>query len=214
MHWKRALLIIVAIALGAGVLTFNWKVLRATQATVQAPSASASASARLEAPSVTFVDPSKGPKDATNTIVVFGDYLCAYCQASDQAIDQLLQARPDDVRVVWKNDPSPLHPGAGTAAEAAMCAAKQGAFWSFHQKLFDGQQTFDQVAMTIVADNLGLDTTAFGSCLSKHETKPLVDRTVTEGQALGIKALPTFFINGTRHEGALTYDQLLQAISR
>jgi len=214
MHWKRTLLIIVAIALGTGVLAFSWKVARTAQAPVQDASASAPSSRHLDAPEVTFVDPYKGPKDAKNTIVEFGDYLCAFCQASNQAIDQLLHDRPNDVRFVWKNDPSPLHPGADTAAEAAMCAAKQGAFWNFHDKLFAGQQTYDQISMTVTADNLGLDTAAFSRCLSSHDTQPLVARTLSEAQALGIQALPTFYINGTRYEGELSYDQLLEAISR
>jgi protein-disulfide isomerase len=39
-----------------------------------------------------------------------------------------------------------------------------------------------------------------------------VERTVDEGLALGIDALPTFFINGKRMVGALTYEELLEAI--
>lgn len=214
MHWKRSLLIIVAAALGTGVLAFSWNVIRATRRSAQDAAASAPAARHLDAPEVTYIDPSKGPKDAKNTIVEFGDYLCAYCQASSQAIDQLLQARPNDVRFVWKNDPSPLHPGADTAAEAAMCASRQGAFWTFHDKLFTDQQTYDQISMTVMADNLDLDTAAFGNCLSSRDARPLVERTVAEAQALGIQALPTFFINGKRYEGALSYDQLLQAIAQ
>lgn len=214
MHWQRRLLIIVAAALGVGVLAFDFKVIQATQGRPASAPAAVSATARLDAPAVTYVDPSTGPQDAKHTIVEFGDYLCGACQSSHLAIDQLLQNLPNDVRYVWKNDPSPLHPGADIAAEASMCAAKQGAFWDYHRKLFDDQQMYNQVSLTVTADNLGLDATAFGQCMANHAALPLVERTVAEGRALGIEALPTLFIDGQRHEGAMTYDQLLQAISR
>jgi protein-disulfide isomerase len=213
MRWKPYLLLAIALTLGCGVLVFYWKVIQTTQGPPPAAVASAAPTRHLDAPEVTYVDPSLGPKDAKNTIVEFGDYLCPYCKDGQAAIDQLLQARPTDVRFVWKNDPSPLHPGAADAAEAAMCADKQGAFWTYHRKLFDSQETFDQSALLVTATDLNLDANTFGSCLSNHDAKPLVDRTVEEGGALGIKALPTYFIDGKRYEGQLTYDELLQAIA-
>jgi len=213
MALKRALFILVSLCIGLGVLAFYWKIIRTTQG--QREDVAAQAPTRhLVAPEVTFVDPSLGPKDAKFTIVEFGDYLCPFCRDGGPAIDKLLAQHPDDVRFVWKHDPSPLHVDADRAAEAAMCADKQGAFWAYHRQLLEEQDTYNDTALTLAAADLGLDTTAFTACLVNHEAKPLVDRTVEEGRALGITGLPTFFINGTRYDGAMTYDQLEQAIAK
>ncbi len=213
MAWKRALFIIVTLLLGFGVLAFYWKIIRTTQGPTTRDDAGKTAPARhLEAPQVSFVDPSIGPKDAKVVIVEFGDYLCPFCRDTGLAVDKLLSQRPNDIRFVWKHDPSPLHAGAEHAAEAAMCADKQGAFWKYHRQLLERQATYDDTALSLAASDLSLEVGAFTDCLVKHDTKPLVDRTVEEGQALGIQSLPTFFINGKRHEGEMTYDELVQAV--
>jgi protein-disulfide isomerase len=214
MRWKHDALIAIAILLGTGVLVFYWKVIQTTQAHQTAAVITAAPTKHLTAPSITYVDPSLGPKEAKHTIVEFGDYLCPYCKAGGEAIDRLVNERPNDVRFVWKNDPSPLHPGADNAAEAAMCAEKQGAFWNYHRKLFESQSSFEQAALLVTATDINLDSASFGSCLSNHDAQPLVDRTVEEGRALGITALPTYFIDGTRYEGQMTYEQLLKAIEK
>ena len=213
MPWKRRLFLAIALLLGSGVLVFYWKVIRTTQGQPPAAQVAPAAPERhLDQPSVTVVDPSIGPRDAKVTIVEFGDYLCPYCRNSGDNIDRLLQERPNDLRFVWKNDPSPLHAGADVAAEAAMCADAQGAFWPYHRKLFASQDTFSEAALTVTANDLNLDMNAFVSCLSNHEEKPKVDRTVEEGKELGVTGLPTFYINGTRYEGEMSYDELVTAI--
>jgi protein-disulfide isomerase len=212
MAWKRALLIAASTLIAIGVLGFYWKIIRTTQGPGAGAAAQAAPTRHLDAPQITFVDPSIGPKDAKFVIVEFGDYLCPFCRDSGQAIDQLLAKHPADVRFVWKHDPSPLHPGADRIAEAAMCAGKQGAFWTYHKRMLESQDTYNDTALALAAGDLGLDTGKFTDCLVKDETKPLIDRTVAEGQALGVTGLPTFFINGKRYEGATTYDQLEQAL--
>ena len=92
-----------------------------------------------------------------------------------------------------------------------MCAMRQDRFWEYHTALFDEVGQFDQASLTILANRLDLDGEAFGDCLAAHETRPLVERTITEAQALGLTGVPTFFINGARFEGAMSYEDLLQA---
>lgn len=210
MPWKRHLFTLGAAAVGAGVIAFYWNVAvrppaeerRAETPTDVAP---------MEQPLVTVVDPAKGPKDAAVTIVEFGDHACPHCRSTQEAADRLLAAYPGRVRFVWKSAPSPLHPGSDVAAEAALCAARGGKFWEYHARLFENSGLFDQASMAILANELGLDPTEFSACLTQDQTLPLVERTVTEARALGLTSVPTLFINGKRHEGAMTYEQLLEA---
>lgn len=209
MHWKRTLLLLVGAAIGAAVLAFYWDVVdtEAPQA-VEAETAKPTA---MEEPFVTFVDPAKGPRDALVTIVEFGDHACPHCRTAQRDVERLLAEHPAEIRFVWKSAPSPLHPGADTAAEAALCAMRQGRFWEFHEALFDEGGPFEQASLAVMASRLDLDTVAFGDCLTAHESRPLVERTVTEAQALGLTGVPTFFVNGVRFEGAMSYEELLQA---
>ena len=62
-----------------------------------------------------------------------------------------------------------------------------------------------------MASDLKLDTVQFNECLIRDITLPLVEKTVTEAKALGLTSIPTLFINGVRYEGAVSYEQLLEA---
>ncbi len=210
MHWKRNLFVLGSAAVGFGVLAAFW-ISTSPPAASEESVPETSAPSPIDAPFVTFVDPAKGPADAEVTIVEFGDHACPYCRTTQGAVDRLLSEYPSRVRFVWKSAPSPLHPGAETAAEAALCAQRQGRFWDFHDRLFAEPSTFDQASMVILANELRLDGVAFGECLASDAARPLVERTVLEARALGVTGIPTLFINGVRHEGAMSYEQLLEA---
>ena len=209
MRWKQAFFILAAAAVGAAVLASYWRVALPSSDDADAVTEGASP-APIDAPFVTVVDPSMGPKDAAVTIVEFGDHACPYCRSAQEAIDRLLEEHPKDVRLVWKSAPSPLHPGADVAAEAALCAGRQGKFWQYHARLFD-IGAFNQTSVAILANELDLDSVQFNECIMQGLARPLVERTVTEARALGLKSIPTLFIGGVRYEGALSYDQLLEA---
>lgn len=211
MRWQRHLFVLGAAAVGFGILALYWKTVSARPEAPTAADRRPAAVASQQAPFVTFVDPSKGPADAAVTIIEFGDHACPHCRTAQAAVDRLMAAHPTAVRFVWKSAPSPIHPGSQTAAEAALCAARQGRFWEFHAALFERADMLDEASMAILSGELGLDTTAFVACLSNHETAPLVERTSTEARALGLTGIPTMYVNGVRYDGALTYDQLLEA---
>ncbi len=194
---------------GALVLFAYWRTTTADDAPAAAPVESAPAP--IDKPFVTFVDPSRGPKDAEATVIAFGDHACPYCRSVHEALERLAAERSGRVRVVWKSAPSALHPGSDTAAEAALCADRQGRFWDFHAALYENPGLFDQASLALIASDLDLDTTAFNACLMDGATRPLVERTIDEARALGLTAIPTLFIGDRRYEGAMSYEQLLEA---
>jgi len=210
MHWKRTIFTLCAAAIGFAVLASYWYV-EVRDDGGDADATPPAVLAAIDAPFVTMVDPMKGPKDAKTTVVEFGDHACPYCKSAQDSLDRLLTEHPADVRIVWKSAPSPLHPGSDTAAEAALCAGRQGKFWEYHARLFEDSGAFTQASMAILANDLGLDSTQFNECIVQGLTRPLVERTVTEARALGLTSIPTLFIDGVRYEGALSYDQLLEA---
>ena len=84
--------------------------------------------------------PAMGPKDAKVTIVEFSDFECPFCSRAFGTVNQIKEAYPNDVKIVYKHLPlSNIHPNAQKAAEASICAGDQGKFWEMHDKMFEAQ---------------------------------------------------------------------------
>ena len=147
-------------------------------------------------------DPVLGPSDAPVTIVEFTDFQCPYCQRAAGTVRELLKRYGSSLRLVFKAAPTPSHPRAIPAAEAALCAGRQGKFWAFYDWAFAHQDGLSNEAFTKEATALGLDTAKFSSCMSGHEELPLIQSTKREARQLGITGTPTFFINGRMLAGA------------
>ena len=119
---------------------------------------------------------------------------------------------PDKVRVVFKDFPLASHEGAIPAAEAARCAGEQGRFWEYHDLLFVAQPAFARADLLTYAARLGLSAEAFTACLDSGRYREAVKADVAEGRAAGVRATPTFFVNGQRLVGAQPYEAFRDAI--
>lgn len=96
-------------------------------------------------------------------------------------------------------------PDALRAAEAAACAADQGAYWQYHETLFLNQSSpegFSNVRLKQIAETLGLDTAAFNECLDSGEKRAGIEAELAEGQAQGVDSTPTVLVNGVEAEWA------------
>lgn len=103
------------------------------------------------------------------------------------------------------------------AAEASECAAEQGKFWEYHDLLFsrqdgENQGAFNKDKLLAMAQDLKLDMAQFEPCLKNDETRDRVQADTQEGQRVGVRATPTFFINGRAVVGALPLPQFSSAI--
>ncbi len=124
----------------------------------------------------------------------------------------MLAEFPGKVRLVFKDFPLDFHPGARPAAEAARCAAESGRFWEYHDLLFVGQPDFSREALVGYAARLGLAQPAFTACLDSGRFRKAVDTDLAEGEALGVRGTPTFFINGRRLVGAHPVEAFREAV--
>src|SRR5512141_2475560 len=140
---------------------------------------------------------SLGPKDAPITIVEFSDYQCPFCRRWHQEVYQpLLAAYPGKIKLVYRNLPlTSIHPDAFPAAEAAMCAGEQNAYWPYHEKLF-GSETLGTEVYKQYAQELGLDMTTFEACITDHKYQQAIQADSDFAVNLGVRSTPTFFING------------------
>ncbi len=141
--------------------------------------------------------PSKGPKDAKLTLVLFSDFQCPYCARAHESIDAFIeQFGKKNVRVVYRHFPLDFHPYAKLAAEAAMCAHAQGKFWEYHDKLFANQEQLDKKHLIQFAKELKLDVARFKKDLESHKYRKIVEKDLAFATQLSIPGTPSFFING------------------
>ena len=166
-------------------------------------------------PGVT-VDPARtrGPEGAPVTILEWSDFQCPFCREAQPVLGRLLAEFPEQVRLVFKDFPLRSHELAVPAALAARCASAQGRFWEYHDLLFVVQPAFAHGALVGYAQRLGLDVPRFTECLDAARLQEDVMADQTEGRAAGVRATPTFFVNGQKIEGALPIEEFRAAVRR
>jgi protein-disulfide isomerase len=156
-------------------------------------------------------DPRLGPEKAPVQVIEFADYECPYCQKVSEDLARLREQFGNQVSLVYKDYPLPMHPLAARAAEAARCAGVQGKFWEFHDSLFETKKL--QVSdLKQEARTLKLDTASFDKCLDSGEQAAVVKKDVVEGQRLGLTGTPSFFVNGHFMSGAIGYTKLRETV--
>lgn len=163
----------------------------------------------LDKPEIVFGNPSIGPKGALVTIIEFGDFLCYACEKLEDPIRSVLKKFEGQIRLVWKDFPNAdRHPEALNAAIAARCADRQGAFWEYHDALYENQASINEDAYAIFAEQISIDVDDFQSCLDRAEPKAIIEKDFIEGQRLRISDTPYLFIGENKVAGALTETQL------
>ena len=178
----------------------------------------APAAAAAAAPTPSHVDiqpgnsPSKGPKNAPVTIIIFSDFQCPFCSRVEPTLKELEKEYGSKLRWVWKNQPLPFHQNAEPAAEAAMAAGAQGKFWEMHDKLFANQQSLDRASYERFATELGLDMARFKGDLDGQKYKDQIKADSAEGTKVGANGTPTFFVNGNQLVGAQPVDAFKKLI--
>ncbi len=168
---------------------------------------------RYDVPSEGFY--ALGPDDAPITIIEFSDYQCPFCKRwHDEVYDDLLAAYPGKIKFVHRNLPlTSIHPDAQGAAEAALCAGEQNAYWQFHDKLLSSD-VLGNGAYAQYAQELNLDMSAFDACVTDQKYKDAVQADSDFALNLGVRSTPTFFINGLAIVGAQPLDVFKQIIDK
>ena len=141
-------------------------------------------------------DPSRGPIFAKVTIVEFSDFQCPFCGRAYPVIEEVMNAYPTTVRLVWKNQPLSFHANAYPSAEAAEGAREQGKFWDMYALMFTHQAQLSQAKYQEWAKAIGLDIDKFNQSIQQHRNKNRIDEDMKLADSVGVTGTPTFFING------------------
>ncbi|MBK8011303.1 MAG: thioredoxin domain-containing protein [Deltaproteobacteria bacterium] len=155
--------------------------------------------------------PVRGEPDAWVTIIEFSDFQCPYCAASQPIIDDVLDEHPTDLRLVFKHFPlTSIHENALSAAIAAECARAQARFWTYHDLLFAHRASLSAAHQTELAEEAGLNVAQWASCLATSAPRDRVESDRALGLSVGVKATPTFIINGQPFVGVPDRDEFEQ----
>ena len=97
-----------------------------------------------------------------------------------------------------KNFPIRSHKFAFKAAVAALAAHRQGKFWEFHDELYQNYNRLNDQKIDEIAKKLQLNGTEFKAHQKNPEIAAQIRRDYEEGIRLGIRGVPTVFINGKK----------------
>lgn len=139
-----------------------------------------------------------GDPNAPITITEYSDYKCGHCAAfafetEAQLVEEYIKT--GKVYFIYRSMADWINPQSLTAIEASYCAGDENKFWEFHDIVFANQElNFSIPQMSKWADQLGLDVSAFDSCLKSGKYTELAKQDGIDGAALGVQGTPTFFI--------------------
>ncbi|MBJ95647.1 MAG: hypothetical protein CMP23_14385 [Rickettsiales bacterium] len=151
-------------------------------------------------------DGSKGQLEGGIVVTEFADFDCPHCKLAGFYLKDIAHRYGDRVGFVFKNYPlgtscndnlkRDVHPDACEAAIAVQCGRRQGAFWPFHDLIFDHQGSLGSDRMRSIAAELQLNTETFEECLEKDSILNEVKEQIAQGRDAGLTGTPTFFVNG------------------
>lgn len=154
-----------------------------------------SATVRKE-PEISF-----GSPDSPITLAWFSDLQSGLSPKATVLVRKLIDSHPGQIRLVFKNRPLEIHPGAMLLHEAAMAANAQGKFWQMHDLIIADPQKATRQDMLTYAKRIGLDADLFQKDLDSEKYRSLIEADLQEAQRRSVLGSPVFFLNSARIDG-------------
>lgn len=181
-----------------------------------APLAASAQEADLEGIAYDIGDP-----DAPVVVVEYADFACGACgQFARDTWPDVKREFIDTGRVFWRFVPFELgFRNSDESVRMGHCGARLGDFWALHDALYESQSEWiderrPKDLLIGVAVRLGHDEEAARAC---YDDDPGKDRTKDANRAArkdGVRATPTFFVNGFQMQGALPLELWVELIQR
>lgn len=170
---------------------------------------------------VTGVGHDIGDPGAPITIVELSDFGCPYC--ARHALETLPTLEREFVatgKVFYKHVPFVLgmFPNGDRAARAAECAGEQDRFWQMHDSVYVHQKEWKRGSdadglLRSLAQGVVPDGEKWAACYAAGRQDARTAAANSVAASLGVRATPTFFINGQMVEGALPLDVMRQGLN-
>jgi protein-disulfide isomerase len=142
-------------------------------------------------------------------IIAFSDFQCPSCREGAIVLREYMHRYPGQIYLEQRYFPAGIiHRHAYLSAYFAQCAAEQNRFWELYALLFDRQKIWDKMSreearevFLRMASSLKMDSVRLQSCVDSSRTRAAILEDKVTGENLGIRATPTYFINGSRVVG-------------
>ena len=160
-----------------------------------------------------------GSPTAPVTIIEYASLTCPYCrQFHAKTYPRLKKELIDTGKVRYILREYPIGRTAGTAAIVARCATDKD-FFTLYDKFLKQQarwtsQDVRPDAIYQIAAQTGMSRKTFDACLVNKEIEDGLKTVKLRGREFGVSGTPTFFINGKKFRGPLTFDQIKAEISQ
>lgn len=160
-----------------------------------------------------------GSPDAPVVVREFADYQCPACGAFEDTAERIRKTYVESgkVRFIFFDLPLRMHAHAREAAAAARCAGRQGAYWAFHERLYENQSSWasqsDPTSTFLnYAVEVGISAEQMKRCLVQGATESAIDRSVEIAKKVGVRATPTILVGSRVFSGVTSYETLANAI--
>jgi protein-disulfide isomerase len=160
---------------------------------------------------LTGVGYDRGDPNAPIVMVELSDFGCPYC--AQHALQTLPALERDFIatgKVFYKHVPfvMGMFPNGDRAARAAECAGEQDRFWPMHDSVYAHQRDWKRGSdpdgvLTRLAQQTVPDARGWAACYAADRRRARTEAANAGAGRLGVRATPTFFINGQLVEGAL-----------
>ncbi|MFT3683230.1 MAG: thioredoxin domain-containing protein [Ferruginibacter sp.] len=154
-----------------------------------------------------------GNINAPVTLEEFGEYESDVCAKANEVVKKLLEDYEGKMRFNFRHFPmTKIHQRSLKAGEAAVATAQTGNFWEMHNILFENRRNLGTTSLKLLSKEAGVQNKKFLDDLVNATYGWQVQGDIKEGLDRGVTQAPTFFINGVRFTGKITYDELSKAI--
>lgn len=168
-------------------------------------------------------EPVYGDPQAPYVVLEFADYGCPHCAMAAMELKSLVKEFPE-VQVRFRPFPltaacnpaleSDRGPERCHAAMATKCAQRQGRFWELSNLVFANQNSMSDADLTFMAQQVGLDMSAFEECMADPSIAASVQADAVAGAQAGLMGTPAFFLRGTHGDQWVEVQQGVNSIAR
>ena len=140
--------------------------------------------------------------DGAPILVEFLDFECEACGAFYPYIEELKKEFETEITFAFRYFPLPGHSNAITSALAVEAAAQQGKLREMFALMFETQAFWGESRESKAeifrsyAERLGLDMVKFDAAIVDPNTLQRITTDSDAGIEIGVRATPTFFLNG------------------
>ena len=139
-----------------------------------------------------------GDPKAKIAIMEVADFSCPHCAEYHPTILQLIDqyVKTGKTKFIYRPVTFVGQQLSDVAAQAALCAGKQGAFWPMQDALYNiaqtsGPQAFAITTLVDKATSLKLDSATFSKCLTGGETESTIRSTADLASQIGANSTPS-----------------------